>query len=261
MNRFISTTVRRVIILSAGQGKRLRPLTDGCPKCALDIGGKTVIEWQIDALLNAGLEEIHPVLGYGAAEVEVLLARRYGKDQVRPLFNPFFEVADNLGSCWMARGKMTEDFLLLNGDTLFDPGILTRLLNSPRADITLAVDHKTHYDDDDMKVQLDGERLQAVGKDLTPSRANGESIGMVLFRDAGPAIFANALDDAVRDPTGLRRWYLWVINSLARSGAVRTCSIAGLRWAELDFPKDLADMEALVCSGDDPGVEVAGSGT
>lgn len=249
MSRFVSDTVHRAVILSAGQGKRLRPLTEGCPKCALRIGDRTLIEWQIDALLEAGFERIHPVLGYNAAQVDAILRQRYDSQRVASIFNPFFDVADNLGSCWMARDRMTEDFLLLNGDTLFDRRILTRLLNSPRAAVTLAVDHKPAYDDDDMKVQTEGDRLMAVGKDLAPSRASGESIGMLLFRDRGPDIFARALDDAVREPSGLRRWYLWVIDSLARSGLVRTCSVDGLAWAELDFPKDLVDLEALVGGG------------
>ena len=245
MSRFTSAAVRCAVILSAGQGRRLRPLTDGLPKCALAIGGRTIIERQVDALLDAGIERIHPVLGYGADAVESLLARRYGAGRVEPVFNPFFEVADNLGSCWMARGAMTEDFVLLNGDTLFEPGVLARLLDAPPAPVTVAVDHKPAYDEDDMKVQLDGDRLQAVGKSLPLARADGESIGMLLLRGEGPALFAQALDDAMRDPMGLRQFYLWVIDSLARAGLVSACSIAGLRWAELDFPKDLPDMEAL----------------
>ena len=261
MTRFAATDVRRAVILSAGQGRRLRPLTEGCPKCALPIGGRALIEWQIDALLAAGIDRIHPVLGYGADEVEAVLARRYPAERVAPIYNPFYDVADNLGSCWLARHLMTEDFLLLNGDTLFEAGVLTRLLNSRRAPITLAVDSKDHYDADDMKVQQDGGRLLGVGKDLSPSRVNGESIGMLLFRDEGPAIFAEALDDAVRDRTARGWWYLWVINALARSGIVRTCSIAGLRWAELDFPEDLPHMEALVAGEGRPSAPaVAGAG-
>jgi len=246
MSRFVSDRTRRAVILSAGQGKRLRPLTDGCPKCALSIGGQLLIEWQINALLEAGFEHIHPVLGYEAAKVQAVLDERYHHRQVEPIFNPFFDVADNLGSCWMARTAMTENFLLLNGDTLFDQRILTRLLNSPQVPITLAVDRKPAYDDDDMKVQIDGDRLMAVGKDLAPSRANGESIGMLLFRGSGPAAFSQALDEAMREPSGTRRWFLWVIDSLARSRNVHTCAIDGLPWAELDFPKDIADLEALV---------------
>ena len=240
---------REAIVLSAGQGKRLLPLTADRPKCSLDVGGQWVIHWQIDALLEAGVERVRPVLGYGAERVEVALAERYGADRVEPLFNPFFSVADNLASCWMARDAMHDDFLLLNGDTVFETAVLERLLDSPAAPITLAVDHKASYDDDDMKVQLEGRRLVRVGKTLPAASVDAESIGMMLFRGDGPALFRNALEEAMRAPSGLRRWYLSVIDSLAEAGPVQVCSIEGLRWAELDFPADLEDVEAVVAAG------------
>lgn len=246
MNRSDHQSVRDAVVLSAGQGKRLLPLTADRPKCLLEIGGQTVIEWQVDALLDAGIERVRPVLGYGAEQVETVLARRYDGTQVQPLFNPFYGVADNLASCWMAREAMGGPFLLLNGDTVFEPAVLRRLLDSPAAPVTLAVDRKDRYDDDDMKVQLEGTRLKRVGKTLSAELVNGESIGMMVFRDGGPALFRGALEEAMRESQGLRRWYLSVIDSLAGDGAVRACSIAGLRWAELDFPEDVADVEAVV---------------
>lgn len=236
-------------MLSAGQGKRLLPLTADRPKCSLEVGGQWVINWQIDALLQAGIERVRPVLGYGAEQVESALASRYGRERVQPLFNPFFSVADNLASCWIARDAMRDDFLLLNGDTLFESAVLERLLDSPPAPVTLAVDRKSSYDDDDMKVQLDGQRLVRVGKTLPASAVGAESIGMMVFRGQGPALFRDALDEAMRAMSGLRRWYLSVIDSLAGEGAVRVCSIQGLRWAELDFPADLEDVEAVVGEG------------
>lgn len=249
MSRLGTARPREAIVLSAGQGKRLLPLTADRPKCSLEVGGQWVIHWQIDALLEAGIERVCPVLGYGAERVESSLAARYGRERVQPLFNPFFSVADNLASCWMAREAMQADFLLLNGDTLFEAGVLERLLDSPPAPVTLAVDHKPSYDDDDMKVQLDGRRLVRVGKTLPAAAVNAESIGMMVFRGHGPQLFRDALEEAMRAPSGLRRWYLSVIDALADDDVVQVCSIDGLRWAELDFPADLDDVEAVVTAG------------
>ena len=61
---------REAIVLSAGQGKRLLPLTADRPKCSLEVGGQWVIHWQIDALLEAGVERVRPVLE-AAGEVKV----------------------------------------------------------------------------------------------------------------------------------------------------------------------------------------------
>ncbi len=74
---------------------------------------------------------------------------------IETLYNPFYETSDNLATCWLSRAAMDEDFLLLNGDTLFEPALLERVLRAPSAPITVSVDHKSLYDDDDMKVSLD----------------------------------------------------------------------------------------------------------
>lgn len=238
----------KAIILSAGQGKRLLPLTAEIPKCAVSIQGRSMIEWQIDELNKCGVQDICVVLGYGADKVETLLADRYGKQQVRTLFNPFFSVADNLGTCWVAREEMTEDFIILNGDTLFEAPVLARLLASPSHPVTVTTDRKAHYDGDDMKVMVEGERLLRIGKDLPVDQVQAESIGMLLFRDEGPSLFRRTVEDALRQPTGLKRWYLSAIDELAQQFPVWTCCIEGLAWGEVDCPADLKQAENVVRS-------------
>jgi choline kinase len=229
----------KAIILSAGHGRRLLPMTAEIPKCLLDIQGRTVVEWQIDHLVENGINDITVVVGYGADQVEVLLDRRYGPGQVKKLYNPFFDVADNLATVWMARGELTGDFLLLNGDTLFEPAVVRRLLDSPVKAITLARDHKSRYDSDDMKVCLDGDRLLKIGKDLESDRVDGESIGMLLFREQGGRLFKDAVAQTMYTPVALKQWYLSVIDQLAPGGQVWSQSINGLQWGELDYPVDL----------------------
>ena len=107
---------------------------------------------------------------------------------------------------------MTEDFVLLNGDTLFEPAVLERLLASPRRPVTLATDHKSNYDVDDMKVGLSGERLLRVGKDLPKEQTDSESIGLMLFRAQGPGLFRQSLERAARNPGALSQWYLSIID-------------------------------------------------
>ena len=101
----------KAIILSAGHGRRLLPMTAEIPKCLLDIEGRTVVEWQIDHLLENGINNITVVVGYGACQVESLLERRYGPGRIHTLYNPFFDVADNLATVWMARTEMSGDLL------------------------------------------------------------------------------------------------------------------------------------------------------
>lgn len=236
----------RAIILSAGQGSRLLPLTADRPKCLVSLGRRSFIEWQVRQLEAGGVRDIAVVTGFRAAMVEAELARlaRPGLE-LRTLFNPFYAVADNLGSCWLARAEMNRDFIVLNGDTLFESAVLERLLASPPAPVTVTVDKKPSYDADDMKVRLEGHRLVDIGKTLPPEHSHAESIGLLLFRGAGAGAFAEAVDRAMRSAEGLKWWYLRVVAALAQGGIVSTLSIEGLEWGEMDYPQDLERLQAL----------------
>jgi choline kinase len=209
------------------------------------------VEWQIDQLMWCGVDQVTVIVGFEADKVEQLL-RGYGRsNQITTLYNPFFAVSDNLASCWLARHLMTEDFILLNGDTLFEKAALERLLDAPTRPITLVTDRKSAYDADDMKVTLHEDKVLRVGKTLSQGQSHGESIGMLLFRGSGPGLFSDAIDRAMRKPDALRHWYLSVIDEMAQAGLVRTCSIQGLRWAEVDCLTDLEDARSLVASWSD----------
>ena len=231
-------TATRAIILSAGQGKRLLPWTETRPKCLLDLSGRTLLGWQLARLQAAGIEEAVVVTGFAAAAVEAEIARlNLSGMKVRTQFNPFYQVADNLGSVWIARQFFDRDVLLLNGDTLIEQAIVERLLAAPASDITVTVDRKDDYDTDDMKVATHGDRLMAIGK--TIETYDAESIGFLRFSKAGAARFIETADRLLRTPEGLRRWYLSVINDLAAEMTIKVESIQGLDWAEMDFPQDL----------------------
>lgn len=239
----------KALILSAGQGSRLLPLTAETPKCLLPIGPLSLIEWQLQSLAACGVDEVVVVTGYGSDQVGETLARWQRPDfAIRTVFNPFFNVADNLASCWLARHEMDGDFLIVNGDTLFEPDVLKTVLASPMAPITITIDRKPCYDSDDMKVELDGDRLLAVGKALSADVTNGESIGMLLFRENGPALFADMLDQFMHTPEGLKTWYLRVIDRLAKTGAVMAASIEGKAWGEVDFIEDLERARQMATS-------------
>ena len=112
---------------------------------------------------QAGVEEVVQVIGFGARQVRrTLRSLALGSLRVRAVENPYYRQSDNLISCWLARKEMDRDFVLLNGDTLFESEVLLRLLASPAAPVTLAVSHKASYDDDDMKVHCRDGRLLAV---------------------------------------------------------------------------------------------------
>ena len=151
--------MNKAIILSAGQGSRLLPLTADQPKCLIDFAGKSLIAWQIESLVANGISEIAVVTGFRDAKLAAALAAiQHPGLTIRTVFNPFYKVADNLGSCWIVREEMDRDFIILNGDTLVAPEIVARLIAGAASPITVTIDVKDSYDLDDMKVQRDGDR-------------------------------------------------------------------------------------------------------
>jgi len=240
----------RVIILAAGQGKRLLPLTAEVPKALLDIHGQTLIGRQIEAFSDCGLKEFVVVTGYGARRMEEHLAllAKPRKLEIRTVYNPFFAVADNLASCWMARHEMKGDFIQVNGDNVFRADLVERLLSAEAAPVAVAINRKQGYDADDMKVMLDGGRLTEIGKTLPADTVDAEAIGFYAFRDTGADAYVEALERAMAEPSGLKQWFPAAIGSLAKKVNVATIAINGIRWCEVDFPADLQQARQLAAS-------------
>jgi L-glutamine-phosphate cytidylyltransferase len=240
----------RVIILAAGQGKRLLPLTADVPKALLDIGGKTLVQRQVEAFAENGLKDFVVVTGYAADKMEAalsVLAQKLGVT-ITTIFNPFYAVADNLASCWLARNYMDRDFIQVNGDNVFRADLVARLLEPSSQTIAVAINRKDGFDADDMKVMLDGPRLTEVGKTLPVDTVDAEAIGFYIFRGEGAKHYVSELELAMRDPQGLKRWFPSAVGSLAKKVPIGVVEITGLRWAEVDFPVDLQQARQLVSS-------------
>ncbi|WP_156840903.1 phosphocholine cytidylyltransferase family protein [Novosphingobium aquimarinum] len=239
--------IEHAILLSAGQGSRMLPLTAERPKCLIDFSGRSLLEWQVEMLARGGVKRIDVVTGFMTDMVDAVIDRIDDpRVTITTRFNPFYKVADNLGSCWIARDTMDGDFLILNGDTLVSEQIVAKVQAGSDWPIAVTVDVKDAYDSDDMKVTRgpDG-RLARIGKTLTAEESNAESIGFLAFRGEGAELFREAVRTAMRTPEGVQHWYLKVIDSLAPSGKVGTTSIEGLDWAEVDFLNDIEIATAL----------------
>jgi choline kinase len=235
----------KAIILSAGQGSRLMPLTADRPKCLIPFAGRSLLDRQLDTLAACGVHEAVVVTGFRDEQVEAALARRAPHPRVRTIYNPFYKVADNLGSLYLAREELAGDCLVWNGDTLVSEELMRRVLGNSRPGISVTIDRKDNYDADDMKVVAseDG-RLRAIGKRLDAG-VNAESIGLLAFRGDGAAAFRESIERDMRSSEGTTIWYLRVIHHLAQQQPVWTLDIAGEEWGEVDFPHDLERAEEL----------------
>ncbi|MGN6848451.1 MAG: NTP transferase domain-containing protein, partial [Sphingomicrobium sp.] len=171
----------KAIILSAGQGSRLGHLVDERPKCLIDFNGRSLLDRQLDTLEANGVHEAVVVTGFHDELVNHAIAARTGGPRVRTIYNPFYKVADNTGSLYMAREELSSDCLVWNGDTLVSNALMNRVVGNGRDGICVTIDRKESYDEDDMKVVEEGGRLKAIGKRLDLGTVNAESIGLLAF--------------------------------------------------------------------------------
>lgn len=248
------TDMKKAIILSAGQGSRLGHLTTDQPKCLIEFNGRSLLDRQLDALSANGIDDVVVVTGFRDDQIEAALKRRGDTGpNVRTVYNPFYKVADNLGSLFVAREEIAGDVLVWNGDTLVSEELMARVVSNDAQDgICVTIDRKDGYDEDDMKVVVDDAgRLHAIGKRLDMSTVNAESIGLLAFRGAGAQTFRHAIERAIRTAEGTTIWYLRVIHQIAQEAPVWTLDIKGHEWGEVDFPEDVAAADALTARWDE----------
>jgi choline kinase len=228
----------KAIILAAGHGSRLLPLTLTTPKCLVAVGGRAILDQQLDAVAAAGFDGAVIVGGY---RVDQVAAHLQARDQALPtelVFNPFWAVANSIGSVWAARDALDQPFALMNGDTLFETAILRRALDSPRAGVTLVVERLSHAGLDDMLVETDGDRVVAVGKQIPGHVATDRSLGLIV--STGCTAYADALRAVIGEENGIQSYHHAVVRRVAEGPGVTAVRIApGARWQEVDRPEDI----------------------
>ncbi|MDB5698061.1 MAG: nucleotidyl transferase [Alphaproteobacteria bacterium] len=232
--------VRHAIILSAGQGSRLLPLTLEVPKCLVRVGGKSILRHQLDALLTAGVETFTIITGYRAEQIESATALLCDDGiAIATLYNPFWQAASSIGSVWVAREQLRQPFILLNGDTIFDPALLAEALKRACAGVNLLVEKAHKPEEDDMRVELAGGIVREVAKGLPLSRAEYRSLGVVVSRDPYGENYLSALERVLRSPSGANRFHHAVVDDVAHRTGVGAIEVGRGFWQEIDRPEDI----------------------
>ena len=232
----------KAILISAGKGTRLLPLTEELPKCLMPLNNDiTVIEQQLRVLFSANIKDIIIILGYKVEMVEkkIFSLPFINKMNINIIYNPFFDVSNNLISLWMARHFMDDDIITINGDDIFHADLINTL-SADKNDIALSISIKEEYDMDDMKIIHNNNTLQNVGKDIEFDKATGESIGIIKYTPKGALILRDKLDQMVRSKSNHQLFYLKAIQSIVDDGVkISTVEIPSEKWAEIDFHYDL----------------------
>ena len=124
--------VRAAVLLAAGLGDRLEPLTWDRPKCLVDVDGMPILERLVLALDEHGIERLVVVTGYKAEMISDYLGRSFGDIAVEYVVNPDFATTNTMYSLWLARDVVDEPTLLVESDVVFDAGLLRPLLRPDR---------------------------------------------------------------------------------------------------------------------------------
>jgi choline kinase len=179
----------RVIVIAAGRGRRLMPTTADAPKCYAEVAGRRLLDWAREAFRANGLNDICFIGGYQIEKVKA----DYPDFTFR--HNTDWENNNILASLFYAADLMDEPFICCYSDVLFTPDVIARLAAS-KEDLVLGVDtewlaryeHRTeHPPDDAEKVTVANGRVTRIHREIDPTEAHGEYIGVAKFSAAGAA--------------------------------------------------------------------------
>ena len=173
----------KAIILAAGEGRRLRPLTENKPKCMVELFGKNLLDWKIDLLKKCGISDIIIITGYMSEKINL--------KQVRYYENSLFETTNMVETLFCAREEFNDSLLIIYGDIIFEKKILEKILKSDD-EISLITDQnwKEYWkirfenpldDAESLKLDQDG-FIQNIGQKVKNiDEISGQYIGLIKF--------------------------------------------------------------------------------
>ena len=236
----------KAIILTAGSGRRMRPLTDTTHKTLIEIKGKTVIQWIVDALLENGITDLLIVTGHQAEALKAHLAQVYPALKIIYVHNERYAETNNIYSLSLALDKiiLDSDVVLIECDLIFEPSVIRRLLSSPHANIAL-VDRYRRGMDGTVVAVADG-----VVTEVIPPHRQGDGFcfgdkykTLNIYRFSkefcdGP--FRKLLNyyAAVINDNVFYELVLGIIIYLGHT-TIHAEILCGEKWAELDDPNDV----------------------
>jgi choline kinase len=238
--------VTTALLLAAGRGSRLGPLTDDRPKCLVEVAGRSMLARMCDELVAVGVRHLIVVTGYRDDLLRATLGAAWGPVAVEYVHNADWARTNNIVSLLLACDRLTEDFLLLESDVLVAPGLLRGLLPPNAAAVSA---WRVGLDGTVLDVGADG-MVRRVLLKTSPDRpadlrGTQKTVNLYSF---GAADFAQAVRPRLeaRIRAGDRQsYYEAAIADAVADGelALRAVRFDAGRWAEVDDAADLAVAE------------------
>lgn len=220
----------RALILAAGRGSRMGDRRDSQPKCLLEVGGRALIEHQLETLADCGVGPVALVVGYRAEEIKEVVGIR-----AEYFHNNRWRNTNSMYSFWLAREWFTSDVMILNSDLLFSPEVIERLVRA-QGD-AIAIDSSSGRGAEQMKVQVADGRLVCMSKTLAQEHVAGENLGILLLREATALRVAEQAAQILEHNEN--DWLGAAVSEVAKDRPIEAVDVAGLPWGEIDFQVDL----------------------
>ncbi|MCE7699541.1 MAG: NTP transferase domain-containing protein, partial [Methanobacterium paludis] len=232
----------KAIILAAGIGSRLRPLTLEKPKCMVKIDGLPLIEHQIKAYMRSGLEKdsIYVVVGYKSQIIRDFLKEKY--EGINIVENKDFLSTNNMYSLYLALNKLkmddSESLFINNGDCIYNPDIILGLAISKNSNL-IACDEGS-YIPESMKIRINEGRIVDISKEISKSSAFGASIDLYKMSFKATQKLKKIIEEYIYTKKERNLWTEVSIKDLFNYEIFKSYNIKGKSWVEIDNLDDLA---------------------
>lgn len=226
--------------------KRLRPLTDACPKCLLKIGERTLLQRTVDAMIAAGINELVVVTGYRAEMIRDFLTKQYPSLNIHFIHNGDYEHNNNIFSLWMTRPYTDgKDFLLSDSDILFDPALIRAVLAAEGNALAL---NRHECGEEEIKVIVDADnRIMELSKTCSIEQAIGESVGFEKMTANYSTALFKELEQMIEHEGLIDVFYERAFERLIPQGhTFRIVDTTQFFSIELDTPEDFENASQLI---------------
>jgi choline kinase len=238
----------KAVILAAGVGSRIRPLTDNCPKSLLMINGKTILEMMISHIQKCGISEIVFVLGYLQDQIKDYVKTQFPDLVAHYITNKKYKETNTGYSLLLTKDLVQNStFIKFDADVVFDISILKNLIDSEH-DNCLCIDKNINLDAEEIKVIIREEnRVVKASRTVNPEDAIGESIGIEkISPEAAHALFSE-LEIMMKDEQHHQEYYEAAYERIIEKDVpFHALDISGLKWTEIDTKEDFLTAESLL---------------
>lgn len=227
------------LMLAAGMGRRIEPISNLKPKCLIEVGGTTLLERAITALEEAGFKELIIVTGHLAQEIEEALSRLDTSLTISTVHNSDYATTNNIYSLWLGAKELDCSFLLLESDLIFEPSALSAF----RIPNKIALDRYTPGIHDGTTAQLseNGELVELIPGSATPEkRGDYKTVNISSLSKQTWFLLKEKIQACVNEDN-LTIFYEIPLGELIRSRQISLAMVdfSDIWWDEIDSITDL----------------------